>query len=207
MAQDTNTLAPWAELVPDVGPMTVADLLALPDDSRWQFELVEGRLVRMPGSGLEASRIAGYLLWPLLSFVMPRQLGAVTGADGTYDLTQPGDTAETGLAPDVAFVAAHRLPARTSPEYVKAPHLAPDLVVEVASPSQFQPEMKDKVERYITVGVRLVSVVWPNHQQVDVWRPDTAGAAQLLATLKRGDALDGLDVLPGFTYPIADLFI
>ena len=55
-------------------------------------------------------------------------------------------------------------------------------------------------------GVRLVWIIWPKRREVDVWRTDAAGAPQLVATLKHGDALDGLDVLPGFTYPLADLF-
>ncbi len=208
MANHTDTLASWAELAPEANTMTVDDLLALPDDG-WQYELVEGRLVRMPGSGLEASRIAGYLVWALLSFVMPGQLGDVTGADGTYDLTQPGDPADTALVPDVAFVRAERLPQRTSPEYAKAPHLAPDLVVQVASPRQTRPEMKAKTERYVKAGVRLVWMVWPKRQQVDVWRADAAGVARIVAALKAsaGDALDGLDVLPGFTLPLAALFV
>ena len=114
MAQDA-TLAPWAELVPDVGRMTVDDLLALPDDSEWQYEVVEGRLVRMPASGFGASQIALRLAAALLAFVEDRGLGAVTGADGTYDLTQPGDTGETGLVPDVAYVRAERIPPATAP--------------------------------------------------------------------------------------------
>jgi Uma2 family endonuclease len=199
-----RTLAPWAELVPDAAPgMTVAALLARPDDGRWQYELVEGRLVRMPGSGGEASRIAVRLIIALGMFVDARQLGAITGADGTYDLTRPGDAGETGLVPDAAFVRADRVPARTSPEYAKAWHLAPDLVAEVASPSQFRPEMGEKAQRYLAAGVRLVWIVWPKSRQVDVWRP---GAAQPVATLGPGDVLDGLDVLPGFTHPVADLF-
>jgi hypothetical protein len=48
-----------------------------------------------------------------------------------------------------------------------------------------------------------VWIVWPKSRQVDVWRP---GAAQPVATLGPGDVLDGLDVLPGFTHPVADLF-
>src|SRR5579863_4831916 len=58
MAHDTGSLASWAEVVPGAQPMTVDDLLALPDDGCWQYELVEGKLVRMPGSGGEASNIA-----------------------------------------------------------------------------------------------------------------------------------------------------
>lgn len=203
MAQ--NIIAPWAELVPNVGPMTIEQMLALPDDG-WQYELVEGRLVRMPGSGFEASTIAMELGAALLAFVKPRGLGRITGSDGTYNLTQPDDTGETGLVPDVAFVAAHRLPPRNSDEYAKALPLAPDLVVEVASPSQFRPEMKDKAERYIFAGVRLIWIIWPKRQEVDVWRPDATGSPTLLSTLTAADHLDGLDILPGFTYPVASLF-
>src|SRR5260221_3618649 len=59
MKQDV--IAPWAEVVPDAPfPMTIAQMQALPDDN-WQYELVDGRLVRMPGSGSKASRIAMYL--------------------------------------------------------------------------------------------------------------------------------------------------
>jgi Uma2 family endonuclease len=73
MAQ--NLLAPWAELVPNTRLMTVDDLLAMPDDADWQYELVEGRLVRMPASGFEAARIAGRLVFALVGFVESHDLG------------------------------------------------------------------------------------------------------------------------------------
>lgn len=198
-----ETFAPWAEIVPGAGKMTVDEMLALPDDAGWQYELVEGRLVRMPGSGGEASVMAMRLAVAVGGFVEAHNLGVVTGADGTYDLTQPGDAGETGLVPDVAFVRADRVPPRTSPEYAKVWRLAPDLVVEVVSLSQFRPEMAAKAQRYLAAGVRLVWMVWPRYQQVDVWRP---GAEQPAATLNLSDALDGGDVLPGFAYPLASLF-
>jgi Uma2 family endonuclease len=94
-------------------------------------------------------------------------------------------------------------PPRSSPEYAKTLHLAPDLAVEVVSPSRHRLEMAAKVQRYLAAGVRLVGVVWPRYQQVDVWR---AGGQRPEATLGLADALDGLDVLPGFTYPAARLF-
>lgn len=200
MAHDT--LAPWAEVAPNAGRMTVDELLALPDD-RWTYELVEGRLVRMPLGGGEASIIAVNLVSALYGFVKSRNLGRVTGSDGTFNLTQPGDPGETALVPDVAFVQAAHVPPRTSPEYAKAWHIAPDLVAEIASPSQYRPEMASKAQRYLDAGVRLVWVIWPQRGEVDVWRP---GSTQPVATLSGGNALDGLDVLPGFTYPLADLF-
>ncbi len=203
MAQHT-TIAPWAEEVPGAPyPMTVDELLALPDDAEWQYEVVEGRLVRMPASGWEAARIATRLVIALGSFVEAHSLGAVTGADGTYNLTPAGAPTQTGLVPDVAFVRAERVPAPGSPDYAKAPHLAPDVVAEIVSPSQFHPEMNAKALRYLAAGVRLVWLVWPKYQQVEVWRP---GSTAPVATLGIADALDGLDVVPGFAYPLARLF-
>lgn len=195
-------LAPWAEVVPGVGRMTIDELFALPDDG-WQYELVDGRLVRMPFSGGEASRVAARLVIAVGVFVEARDLGAVTGADGEYDLTQPGDAGETALTPDAAFVRAERIPARDSAEYRRAWKLAPDIVAEIVSPSQYRPEMAAKARRYLAAGVRLVWMVWPKYSQVDVRR---LGADQPVATLSMGDALDGEDVLIGFSYPLAKLF-
>ena len=189
----------WGERV--VGapyPFRVADLAALPDDT-YTYEIVEGELLRMPGSGIEASEIAARLVHYLLSFVLPRKLGRVTTTDGTYDLTRPGDPADTALVPDAAFVAAGRLVGRVT-GYGK---LAPDLVAEVASPYQYHPEMDKKATLYIERGVRLAWIIWPSSQQVDVWRPTSLTAP--VTTQGVADSLDGFDVLPGFTLPIRDL--
>ncbi len=77
-------------------------------------------------------------------------------------------------------------------------------MVEVASPNQHRPGIADKARRYLAAGVRLVWIVWPSRQEVDVWRPDEMG--QPAATVGSGEALDGEDVLPGFTYPLGRLF-
>lgn len=63
--------------------------------------------------------------------------------------------------------------------------------------------MAAKAKRYLEAGVRLVWIVWPRYRQVDVWRP---GADHPIATVNSGDSLDALDVLPGFTYSLSDLF-
>jgi Uma2 family endonuclease len=190
----------WGERVPGARyPFPVADLAQLPEDE-YTYEIVDGELIRMPGSGVDASEIAARLLMALGTFIQPRNLGRLTGADGTYDLTRPGDPTETALVPDVAFVQAGRLPAR-NPGYGK---LAPDLVAEVASPSQYRPEMADKARLYLDRGVRIVWVLWPNRQEVDVWRFSSPHAP--VATLGIADSLDGDDVLPGFICPLTGLF-
>ncbi len=86
---------------------------------------------------------------------------------------------------------------------IKHLRVAPDLVAEVVSPDQYRPEMADKAKLYLSAGVRLVWIVWPQSQTVDIWRP---GSDAPMATLAMGDALDGLDVIPGFNYALAELF-
>lgn len=108
------------------------------------------------------------------------------------------------LAADVAFVRGEHVPQPGSEGYRKFPRLAPDLVAEVVSPSQYHPEMAEKVRQWLAAGVRLVWVVWPDERQVDVWLP---GSDAPVVTLGGHDALDGRDVLPGFTYPVTQLFI
>jgi Uma2 family endonuclease len=195
-----ETLAPWAERVPNRGPLAADELLRLPADG-WRYELVDGVLVRMPPPGFDHGELVMNLGGELRDFVRPRNLGTVTGAETGFLLSRP-DLPDTVLAPDVAFVRANRVPPRGAPERRGYLRLAPDLVAEVASPDQYKPEMAAKARVYIEAGVRLVWIVWPSTQTVDVWRP---GSDAPTATLTLADALDGFDVLPGFTYPLAAL--
>ena len=195
------SIAPWAEIVPHMPPMTVDELHAIPDDG-WAYELVQGVLVRMPLSGFGASSIGLLLGAELTVYVKKQGLGRVTGEQGGYRL-DPAHPRDTELGPDYAFVRADRLPPRTSPEYMKALQLAPDLAIEVVSENQYAPGMAAKAKTYLSFGTRLVWVVWPRYERVDVWHP----GAETPTALGVDDTLDGEDVVPGFTYPIADLFV
>ena len=200
-ASPTSSLAPWAEIVPGAPLMTVDDLEHLPDDEGWVYELVEGVLVRMPMSGLEATTIAYRLGGRLSVYVEDHDLGVMTGEQGGYRV-DPAHPRTTELAPDVGFIRTDRLPPRDSPEYRKAPLLAPDLAIEVASPSDYHPGLDEKARRYLQFGTRLVWVVWPRQRTVDVWHPGDKAPTTLTVT----DTLDGEDVVPGFRYPIGNLF-
>jgi Uma2 family endonuclease len=83
------------------------------------------------------------------------------------------------------------------------PRVVPDLVVETASPSQSRDGLAAKARAWLQAGVRLVWVVWPKQRVVDVWLP---GDEQPHATLGVDGTLDGGDVVPGFSYPVAALF-
>ena len=196
-------LAPWAEpvLPPHGGRLlTAADLAALPEDG-WLYELVAGHLVRTPlpkeRHGYVESEIGG----TLRAYVKPRGLGRVYVGRTGFDLTLPGEPVATVLGADVAFLRAERVPSENhdGDGYVAGP---PDLAVEIAAPSQLQPEMGAKAWLRLQRGASFVWVVWPTRRQVDVWTP----RQEVPATLNIGDALDGADVLPGFIFAVADLF-
>ena len=189
--------APWAEVVPGYGRVTVDALLSVPDDG-YVYEVVEGMLVRVAGSGNRATRLALRLGGRLGAYADARGLGVATGADGMYIF--PG--AETGLIPDVGYYRAERLSLIVDED--KPIPFAPDLAVEVASPSQDSDDMAAKARVYLRAGTRLVWVVWPQSGHIDVWR--AAVVTGPVAALRRSDSLDGEDVVPGFSYPVEDLF-
>jgi Uma2 family endonuclease len=190
--------APWAEAVPGYGPARVDLLLTLPDDE-YAYEVVDGVLVRMAGSGEEATNLALHLGARLFDYARSHRLGLVTGADGVYKF--PG--AETGLVPDVGFYLAARRAHIL--DKTKPIPFAPDLAVEVVSPDQSAPAMAAKARRYLRAGTRLVWVVWPRSQHIDVWHPGIlTGPARLLGV---NDQLDGEEVVPGFAYSVAELFL
>ena len=200
MAQDV--FAPWAEIVPDAPyPMTAAELARLPEDG-WSYELVRGRLVRMSPTAGWHGFIASRLDKVLREFVEAHQLGEVLASETGFRLAGLGDPEHNVYAPDLSFVRAERVPGRDTPVWDDFWPLAPDLVVEVASKNQFRPEMGRKARDWLSAGTRLAWVIW-KREEVDVWLP---GNYKPTRTLKLGNALDGMDVVPGFFYPLAKLF-
>jgi len=189
--------APWAKVVPGYGPVTVDILLELPNDE-YVYEVVEGVLVRMAGSGDRAARLGIRIGGRLDAYASEHRLGAVTGADGVYRF--PGG--ETGLIPDAAYYSIEHL-AQISDENKPLP-FAPDLAVEVVSPEQSADAMAAKARRYLRAGTRLVWVIWPQSKHVDVWRAAVLTGAERVLGVR--DTLDGEDVVPGFSYAVAELF-
>ncbi len=196
----SDTLAPWAEIVPGVGPMTVEDLLRWPDDDGWRYEVVEGVLVRVAGSRPKAVRVTDRLYRALGNYIDAQGLGQTTPPDAVYDFERTGQP-NTGLLPDIGFYYAAREAMVTDDQPYP---FAPDLAVEIASPSQKQEALDAKARRYLAGGTALVWVVWPDVKTVDVWH--SSNTLRPVKTLTVGDTLDGEDVVGGFTYPVADLF-
>jgi Uma2 family endonuclease len=187
-----ESVAPWAEPV----LMTADELLRLPEDE-WRYELVEGRLVRVSPTGSEHGLTVMALLLAVGNFAKDQSLGDVFPAETGFLISLEG-TPDTVLAPDLAYVSRGRGSETRTKGYAR---VAPDLVAEVASPSQGRAEMSAKARRWLTGGVRLVWVIFPESRTVEVWRP-----GEPARTLGCDDELSGEDVLLGFAYPIKNLF-
>lgn len=193
----SDAVAPWAEPVLH----TAEDLLRMPDDA-WRYELVQGRLVRMPPAGLEHGAISVDLATAIRTFVHEQRLGRVFGAETGFLVSAPDDP-DTVLAPDLAFIAASRVPRHGTRDWVGFARLAPDLVVEIASPSQSRRAVSAKARQWLDAGVRIVWVVRPSSRQVDVWEQDRNPEVR---TIQGEEQLVGGNVLPGFSYDLTQLW-
>ena len=102
--------------------------------------------------------------------------------------------------PDVSFISWDRLPeGKLPPEPIA--RLAPDLAVEVLSPSNTKGEMDRKLKDYFAAGVRLAWLIDPPSQTAEVYTSPTE-----VRHVGKNQALDGGDVLPGFRLPLKQLF-
>ena len=182
--------------------MTAEEFIRLPREDGWHYELAEGRLVRMPLAGYNHDVVVSRLAARLLPFVEERNLGECTLSQAGYLLSQRGEP-DTVRSPDLAFVSSARTPRPNTPESIAFPRLAPDLAVEVVPPSQYRPEMIERARMWLSSGVRLVWIIWPQSKQVEVWQPSSDTPTAILSVT---DTLDELNVVPGFTCPVARLF-
>ena len=174
--------------------LTGDDLLRMSDDG-WQYELRAGELIRMSPPGYEHSDIGTELAARLRPYARQRKLGLVVMEAG-FRLSADPDTVR---APDVSFVRQDRLPQGRRPRgYFPG---APDLAVEIASPSDSAEDINEKIAEYLHAGSQLVVVLYPRTRQVGLYRPDAS--AQFLSDKS---TLDLTEVVPGFTCPVVELF-
>jgi Uma2 family endonuclease len=177
--------------------LTAQALLRLGGDDI-RRELVNGRVIEMPPHGFPHGEIVGRVCRRLVEHVEPTRAGRVVAGDIGFVLNVPGDP-ERVRAPDVAYVSLARLPEGRRPEGFMMG--APDLAVEVLSPSDAVGDIQQKVRDYLDAGARLIWLIAPESRTATVYRAD--GSARLL---RDPDTLDGEDVLPGLSIRLSDLF-
>ena len=179
-------------LHPIPGTATVADVLAIHDREDRLCELVDGTLVEKT-MGVKESNLAALLIYLLYSFILPRNLGVVLGADGMIQLRF-----DQVRIPDVAFFRAEQLINGNLPDEAIS-SLIPDLAVEILSTSNTKTEMDQKLREYFAAGVRLVWYADPRKRLVWVYE-----AVDRVTLLDQTGTLNGGAVLRGFTLRVAD---
>ena len=175
--------------------MTVEEFLAHPTPEG-KAELVRGELRVTPPAG-SPHGVAGFNLALLLgNHVKAHGLGRVFGDGFGYELVS---LPRTVRVPDGSFVRAERLPADgVRPGLLK---LAPDLAIEVLSPSETASDLQEKLDDYRAAGTPLVWVVDPARRTVMVIPGDAP-----IRWLHEGETLDGGKVILGFSCPVSEIF-
>ena len=174
--------------------MTAEEFWLLPE-TEMRRSLVRGEVEETMPPGARHGTIAIAFAMFLRQWAQEHQAGVIGGESG-FILARDPDVVR---GPDVYFVRAERVPADGVPEAFW--HLAPDLAIEVVSPSETAQEVRDKGQDFLAAGTPLVWVAYPKSREVVAHTPDN------LARTYRADAtLTAPDVLPGFSCRVADLF-
>jgi Uma2 family endonuclease len=178
------------------GVITLEEFQRMPEEDAYRLELVRGRVIREPPPAEAHDWLTFELGWAIRSFAREHDLGiVVTNSSLILHVDPP-----TVRIPDVVFIAKESLPAGGF-SMERSWRVAPDLAVEVLSPSNSAIEIQRKVLEYLECGTRLVWVVDPAARCVTIYR-----SRDDLRLLTEGGMLDGGDVLPGFKLSLSELF-
>jgi Uma2 family endonuclease len=165
--------------------------LRAPENLDRLFELIYGEIVeKMPTE--EHGYIAGLFVTKLNQFVLPQKLGIVA-VEARHRV--PQDKRNSRM-PDVSFRSGRHPMVKEG-----AVLQMPDLAIEIQSPDDTIKVMREKAAYYLANGTRLVLLVFPKKRYIEVYRP-----GEEMEILFGSDVLEGGDVLPGFTLPVAEVF-
>ncbi len=175
--------------------MTAEDLLRMAD-SDMQHELVKGELRILPPAKKEHGLIESAILQSLFGYLKTNPIGIVTTGDTGYILSRNPDTVR---APDVGFISNERAARDTDTKQYWT--IAPDLAVEIVSPSDVLYEVEEKIQDFLDAGTLIVWLVNPRRHTVTIYEKD-----QNPVVLREKQNLAAPGILSGFQLPIIDIF-
>ena len=183
-----------ATLSPPPKLLTAEEYLALPDDGRIT-ELVKGVIVEMPSPTPSHGYVCSNFSGALRDYVRPRELGRVVSNDSGI-VTERGPDTTRGA--DVAYYSYDRVPRGPLPDGYWP---APELVVEVRSPSDRTSVVMAKVSEYLAAGVRVVLVAWPEQTTIMAYSEEFFNRS-----FGGGEDLVLPELFPDFRVPVRTLF-
>jgi Uma2 family endonuclease len=168
----------------------------LPD----RYEVVNGEVMELPPMSGFDSEVANQIRDELAAHCRSSRLGR-TRNDMLFRVPLTADRTRN-RRPDVAFISFDRWPADRPLPYRGNPiDAVPELVVEVASPTDEAEDLLAKAHEYLEAGARLVWLVYPRLRVLHAYESPTRFRVFTVA-----DELDGGAVLPDFRVPMAQLF-
>lgn len=173
------------------------DIITSPEYSDRKVELVNGEIIEMSFPNAEHGEILSLMHARIAGFVYHNALGRVLVGDAGTLLSQNPAGKDTVRGLDLAFVSKSKAPLPLPRGLLT---VAPDLAVEVISPSNEAADIRLKIQQLLDAGTPLVWVVYPDLRIVDVH------TARGSFTLDEGDTLTGGDILPGLEIPVPDIF-
>jgi Uma2 family endonuclease len=156
---------------PPQGQWTYEDYLRLPDDGN-RYEIIEGVLYVANAPSYEHQFTTGEIFGELRNFVKSKSLGVVIAAP--FEIHLPGIAKP--VQPDVVFIAAARQPASETQIFEGAP----DLVVEVISPSSLRVDRYVKLGAYERAKVREYWLVDPKTRSIEIYSLPAEGPEYIL---------------------------
>ena len=176
---------------------TDAELLALGESSDLKYELWDGEIIAMPPAKPRHGMVIARLIAALGAHIYDRKLGELFDGQTGFRLS-----IEHCYEPDVSFVSNERLKLILPSGGLDALfHAAPDLAVEVLSPSDSIAKTGRRMQLYLTYGARLAWMIDPKNKTARVYRP-----GQDFDLLPGDRMLTGNSVLPGFRVSLARIF-
>lgn len=106
---------------------------------------------------------------------------------------------DTVRGADIAYWSYERVPKGEIPEGLIP--VAPDLVIEVRSPSDRWTDIFGRMLEYLRAGVRVVCIIDPDTETLSIYRPD-----EIQQILTADDEITLPDILPGFRVVVGKLF-
>ena len=174
--------------------LTYRDYMAWPDDGR-RYELFEGELYMVPSPSVKHQRISRKLMLLLAQFVDEYQLGEIFDAPLDVVFAEA-----TFVQPDILFIS-HQRRGIIGEQNISG---APDLVVEILSPSTEERDRGIKSQLYCRYGVQEYWLVDPEERTVEVLALSPEGYEVL--GWYSGDEVVSSQVLAGFQFPAEEIF-
>ncbi|OCQ95974.1 hypothetical protein BCD67_23065 [Oscillatoriales cyanobacterium USR001] len=183
------------ETPPEKKIWTDAEFMALNRDGH-RYEIVNGELIDMGNSGAKHGYVCSILMILLGGYVRLQKLGAMFDSSTAFKMKSGNKR-----SPDISFMAKDRLQGLDDlPDgFLEG---APDLAVEILSPSNTLEEIDQKIREYFENGSRLVWVINPKQKYILVYR----NGQEPERLVKSNDSLEGEEIVPGFNLSVAELF-